>query len=376
MLEMYMILLIFNFFTGIFVFVLALRSYFKSRSQIEWYVMMVETLLMSFIVFRLLEIIFFIPLEVGRILFIINNGLLGSAAVAAVYTLLRFIREATSQIQKANFVLIYTGVIAIVSFSLNVNTHVYFTVDGHNIFGMLPIQFFPVTGFIFISILFVIKHIIQATKLYDQEIRRKMNTYLLLIIIYIISACYLAAVHTLELLLMTSIMLQFALTGLIVSFYDEPDVLSKFWSYFSIQSIHVIHKDGRTMFSHDFLQQKEEEVASMEMLLIGGFIHAITQGIEQITKIKASIKLIDLQKVKLAFYFGMHCFGILFTKEINDRIHEKLKSFMKEFELRYGPIIRNWDGNLEPFKKGILISENGLQTKLTAHSLLERHFKI
>ncbi|MFX1297623.1 MAG: hypothetical protein ACFFD2_22590, partial [Promethearchaeota archaeon] len=251
-------------------------------------------------------------------------------------------------------------------------------IEGHFIFGMMLELILPVIGLLVIgtiTVLFVL--IKKSMALYDRFIKQKMQIYFLLILTFAITTCLLSVFLLLEILITTTILIIGTLICLILVNYFEPQIFTKFWSYFAIVSIYIIKNDGRTLFSYDFVKKTKEESLSIETFLIGGFIYAITHGIEEITKIKTPIKLIDLEKIKLAFFFGEHSFSILFTREINDQIYEKLKGFMTEFENNFATIITEWDGRIELLSEGVPIKDKlGLQKNLGIHEILNKYFKI
>ena len=250
-------------------------------------------------------------------------------------------------------------------------------IEGHFIFGMSFELLIPITILLFIGTIIVLSVIFkESMELYEHSMKRKMQICFLLHLANVFTISLFSAIFSMELLIFSIITILIAHVGLVLMNYFEPQIITKFWSYFVVQSIYVIKNDGRTMFSYDFTKKANEDDNYTEMFLIGGFIYAITHGIEHITKVKTSIKLIDVQRIKIAFYFGKYSFSILFTREINNQIYKKLKGFMTEFERDFAPIIADWDGRIESFfEAGQIKNEFGFQRTLNLHEILDRYFK-
>ena len=250
-------------------------------------------------------------------------------------------------------------------------------IEGHFIFGMSFELLIPITILLYIGTIIVLFVIFkESMELYEHSIKRKMQICFLLHLANVFTISLLSAIFSIELLIFSIITILIAHIGLVLMNYFEPQIITKFWSYFVVQSIYVIKNDGRTMFNYDFTKKTNEDDNYTEMFLIGGFIYAITHGIEHITKVKTSIKLIDVERIKIAFYFGKYSFSILFTREINNQIYKKLKGFMTEFERDFAPIIADWDGRIESFFEAVQIkNEFGFQRTLNLYEILDRYFK-
>ena len=94
-----------------------------------------------------------------------------------------------------------------------------------------------------------------------------------------------------------------------------------------------------------------DEIKNKKMIkyLIGGFIYAITHGIKEIIKeeYETQLRAMDFGSLKMMFYYGEKCFGVLFCRETNNILHQKLKNFVLAFETTFpdrleGPAQPTW----------------------------------
>ncbi|NVM31488.1 MAG: hypothetical protein HWN65_21800 [Candidatus Helarchaeota archaeon] len=112
-----------------------------------------------------------------------------------------------------------------------------------------------------------------------------------------------------------------------------------------IRSLFLIFGDsGVCIFDHSF---RAEEV--LEKQLIGGTISGITGLIQEVTRSKQKLQLMDQGETKILLEYGTYIIGVLITEENFYILRKKLKRLVEEFELKYEETLQNFTGSLDEF---------------------------
>lgn len=138
-----------------------------------------------------------------------------------------------------------------------------------------------------------------------------------------------------------------------ITLIKNQDMIESITSYFNVSSIYLIKNNGDLLFSHELIQENPEDAYSPRNLLLGGFIFAISQGIEHTLKVDKKIGSISLGKGtrNLIIRHGKHTIGVLFIKEASYLLEEKLQMFIDKFEILHKKELDNWRGKIADIRK-------------------------
>ena len=135
---------------------------------------------------------------------------------------------------------------------------------------------------------------------------------------------------------------------IILTLYKYPNFLETITTYFCAKSLYVIEESGQMIYSYNFQKINQEYFTSKELLL-GGFIHAITSGIQSTIESSEKVQAIDLGDTTLIIKHGKFVFGVLFATENTISLHQKLNIFIEKFEKKFANILDGWDGEVTSF---------------------------
>ncbi|NHI93088.1 MAG: hypothetical protein EAX96_11345 [Candidatus Lokiarchaeota archaeon] len=133
-----------------------------------------------------------------------------------------------------------------------------------------------------------------------------------------------------------------------IFFFKNPGILESITTYFCAKSLYVIESSGQMIYSYNFRDVNEEYFTSKE-LLIGGFIHAITSGIELTIESSDKVRFIELGELNLIITHGKYVFGVLFSTENVISLQRKLDTFIERFEKKFASFLHDWDGEVTCF---------------------------
>ena len=112
------------------------------------------------------------------------------------------------------------------------------------------------------------------------------------------------------------------------------------------QGLYVIYGDGRDIITYEFVENLDQDPA-----LISGMFSAITSFIKETTHTTETLKTIDHGDITIMLEYGSHVFTALFIKgNQTSEIRAQLKKLIYRFEKTYNDILKDWDGDLRPFK--------------------------
>lgn len=209
-------------------------------------------------------------------------------------------------------------------------------------------------------------------KLYDKEMRKKLNLF------YVLLLNYLSFVYAFLFLVDIRVIAAGALIvieiGIILFLKLNHNFLAQLHSTFAYKRVFIIRNNGQTIYSHDFSKAKSKEVKTVKYL-IGGFIYAITHGIKEIVKqeYEAILRSMDFGNLKMLFFYGEHVFGVLFSREANNVIYNRLERFVRGFEGSFPEIINDPTGTIVLDDQESIAKDP--KAKKEIESLLSLYFK-
>ena len=127
--------------------------------------------------------------------------------------------------------------------------------------------------------------------------------------------------------------------------------LDKMSTYFCVKSIYLIKDSGQTLVSLDFQKNQSSDFDAQKELLLGGFLYAISSGLELSTELKGKLNSLEIGDTTLIIKYGKYVFGVLFVTENTEGIQENFNDFMEVFEKKYEDVFLNWTGEITHFKK-------------------------
>ncbi|NHI94214.1 MAG: hypothetical protein EAX96_17110 [Candidatus Lokiarchaeota archaeon] len=148
-----------------------------------------------------------------------------------------------------------------------------------------------------------------------------------------------------------NIFLAIILIGFIFFLIKYPDFLESIGSYFSIKSIFIISNSGQLLYEHNFESCMSYDALSSENSLIGGFIFAISEGMKELLRLEGGeeIHSFSSKNRSVLIRHGRYSFGVLIVTEDSKLFHEKLISFITEFEKSKSSVLANWTGEITNF---------------------------
>ncbi|NVM54902.1 MAG: hypothetical protein HWN66_14455 [Candidatus Helarchaeota archaeon] len=193
----------------------------------------------------------------------------------------------------------------------------------------------------FIALLFPFAHISIITvkkllKLYEEQLRYPLVGFLSALILLLLSNYW--VLFLLELRVISYFFLMGALITLLIVNVKYSNFLIQLEIRFAFKKLYIIRNSGQPIYAQVFEASppgtKEKRMISY---LVGGFIYAITHGIKEVIKqdYETSLRSMDFGRIKMIFCYGEKVFGVLFTREVNDVIYDKLRKFTDQFEITF-----------------------------------------
>jgi hypothetical protein len=140
-------------------------------------------------------------------------------------------------------------------------------------------------------------------------------------------------------------LLLFAITLVGWGFYTIPSFTEFDWKD-KIQSLYLLNQSGICLYNHDF--QPASSVTDED--LFGGGLMAMQSLIQELIQSEKGLNVIDHQEVKIIFLQSANAIAVLISEEDLYIGRQKIQQFLKEFELLYGEIMKDWVGDLHIFK--------------------------
>ncbi len=269
---------------------------------------------------------------------------------------------------------IYLSAVFIVIFIWYSLTIKEFWIEGHKYLGL---DWF---GFIGGTILFLIPEvhlyavsIKKLFRIFEKKERYPLVLFLTILGFYLM-ATFCIVVFT-QLRIYAFITLLGAIIGGLILNRVYPGLLVQIGSNFAFKRLYIVRNNGITLYSQEFgpATGKIKDTKIIQYL-IGGVIYATTHGIKEIIKQEyvTTLRTMDFGKVKMIFHYGSQVLGILFTRETNTAIYNKLQKCIEDFELTFQKLLDQPTLNLLDAQ---LLSDENNETRRKIHDLLKKYFK-
>jgi len=134
-------------------------------------------------------------------------------------------------------------------------------------------------------------------------------------------------------------------------FFGKIDLLESTSTYFCLKTLYIIKKEsGHVFYEHEFRAGESSSALLTDRFLLGGFLYAITQGLELGLGLSGDIDIIQAGKTTLLLRHGKYVFGLLFTIEYTRTLEEMIRKFMDRFEQSYASVLENWPRDLSAIR--------------------------
>ncbi len=298
------------------------------------------------VTYTCIRILFFVfigevNMYLDRYFFSLSFFLILLSTSAALKMIFQLTKQSGQKLKYELFVRTFYLVISIVASSINIFFS-YSTKPDELGFYMIQVNInlsFVITV-LYIPVLFIAyfqtKSIQKRIK--DKSFRNQVLIFgILFVMVPVINFIYIASYWILpNFTLLTIVYFVFMLGILIIGvmfFFNYPEFLDSFATYFSVKSVFVIKDGGQMLYGHDFLDVEKDYFSSKE-LLMGGFVHAISSGLEVSLNSEEKVKTIDLGKIKLIIKHGKYVFAVLSSSEVTESLNNKLEDFLDRFETK------------------------------------------
>lgn len=127
-------------------------------------------------------------------------------------------------------------------------------------------------------------------------------------------------------------------------FYTIPSFTEFEWPE-KIRHLYILNLNGLCL-----LQQSFKKMQPIDEDLLGGSLTAIQSLMKEMIQSDKALEIIDHGDTKIIFERTPYAIGIIIADENLYILHYKLKQLLNEFDLIFGPIMKDWTGNLDIFK--------------------------
>ena len=113
-----------------------------------------------------------------------------------------------------------------------------------------------------------------------------------------------------------------------------------------VRHLYLIFADsGICIFDHSFIEEDK-----MERQLIGGTITGVSGIIQEVTRSKQKLQLLDQGDIKILLEYGTYVIGVLIIEENFRILRKKIKKFVEEFEVQFRTTLQSFTGSLDEFE--------------------------
>jgi len=252
--------------------------------------------------------------------------------IVIVASILIFIAERTIRKNTKHLFLIY--------FLINVTLLIIFKLFDIPIFrGFFFIMAIPLAVLI---ALFIYKLVWKTSG----QLRQKMIIVIIGYTIFILTIIY-----EIILLLSDEVVILFEIKGLILlasiligyGFYTIPSFTEFDWDK-KIRQLYILNLNGLCLLQQLFRKQSIDED------LLGGSLVAVQSLMKEMIQSDKFLEIIDHGDAKIIFERTPYAIGIIIADENLYILHYKLQQLLKEFDLIFGALMKDWTGNLDMFK--------------------------
>lgn len=217
------------------------------------------------------------------------------------------------------------------------------------VFLITSLIYFPLIFFIFKRTRLIFK------KIQDKELRNHLIILIAMVSIWTINIHFYIGIYPVLpsyyiLTLIHFSLFLFSIVFYTVLFRKHPGFMEDLSTYFCVKSLYLIKDSGQTILGLDFQEFKNKDYRTQQELLLGGFLYAISSGLEFTTTLKGKLKTLVIGDTTLIIKYGKYTFGVLFVTEHTETIHEHFDAFMEKFEAKYENALKNWTGEISKFK--------------------------
>lgn len=364
------IIVILGIITAILAFLLIFRfiiQYMKSKTELNQLIMYFFICIGIGLVYDCVRILTFLYfgsiIEFVDQLFFVMKVLLIFISTFLIFQLAFIFNRQSGQKMESESTIKFINLIGIGVFSF-VNFFT-FTITNMNELGFYSYQIHEILSYItyaFYLPLFIFMFF--KARLFISEIKDKTfsNHILFLTIIvlatlierFISNAHYTIIPYSVQFIVIDLLTITVLGTITLLMIFKNPEFLEALSTYYSVRSIYLISKKGgQVIFRHNF-QIPDEETVLPDQLLLGGFIYAITSGLEATLQMEGKMEAIRVGDIFIIFKHGKNILGIVFATYETSILHLKLHMLMQRFESYYSSILNNWVGDLTQFDSGIL----------------------
>jgi len=134
-------------------------------------------------------------------------------------------------------------------------------------------------------------------------------------------------------------------------FFGRIDLLETVSSFLCLKTLYLIKKEtGHIFYEHEFRTGESTSALLTDRFLLGGFLYAITQGLELGLGVSGDVDIIQAGKTIILLRHGKFVFGMLFALEYTPTLEGMVRKFLDRFEQAYASVLENWSGDLSQIK--------------------------
>ncbi|GAB4309316.1 MAG: hypothetical protein Kow0069_08460 [Promethearchaeota archaeon] len=111
---------------------------------------------------------------------------------------------------------------------------------------------------------------------------------------------------------------------------------------FNVHELGVTHSSGATIFSYSDGQVDPDLVSSA--------LSGVVALLQEITGSTKKPEKIDQGDLKFLFAYGEHAFVFLLVRHDSSVLKRHLRSLLRQLEGEYGPLLKDWTGNVSAFE--------------------------
>jgi len=149
------------------------------------------------------------------------------------------------------------------------------------------------------------------------------------------------------------------LTG--IGFLSIPSFTEFNWRE-KIRQLYLVNPQGICVFQYAFKSSMKSDSIRDEDLFSGG-IFAIQSLMQEMINSDKTLSVIDHKDAKIIFEQSPHANVMMIADENLYIIHFKLQQLLKQFELLFGELMKDWNGDLNLFKPLQAIIKNIFEIK-------------
>ena len=361
MLILLEILVVTELSLGALLFSIIITNFFKNRTELNQLLIvayfgmgfgtLTEDIILQFLLLLNIKVILYDQMFFFMQIFFLGVG------ISAVLKMSIVFNESSGHKVKLGMALriIYISIPIIFSI-LTVMSHYKTPVNefGYSYYQMNPY----LTSFMILSYIPLLIYLVIQQTAYLKQVKRELRLKSVFLAFFLAIIPVVRIVHLsyypllgnspFIMILFHTVMIILLLPFAIMVLYDLK-FLETLFSFFAVNALFIIKDSGQTIFGYNFKSLENKEYFSRQQLLLGGFLYAISKGLENTLYFHGKLKTIEIGDTSLLIRNGTHVFAVLFTSEVNQIIKEKLENFLTEFEITYQQELKDWTGAISNF---------------------------